>query len=395
MKILCITHDYPPTPGGAAYVTHSLNKNFVEAGQKVIVLTSDLQRLPAEDIIDGVDLLRIPSKKKELGAFKIWEMFTFIKSAFFRSARIAKSVNPDVIHSHFTIPCGIIAYFLSHKFKKPFLITMHGGDVPGGKSERFYKVYHFFLKPLLIFLWKKADALVAVSEGVRELALKTYQKVNIYVIPNGIDSEFYKSDSHNERSPNKDIIKIIFVGKLIHIKGLQYFLPALKEVINKTDKKLVFRIVGKGVYQKNLETQARELGIEQFVEFCGFKNPEEIKELLLGSDIFALPSISEGMPIALLEAMACGLPVVASDIRGIRQIIKNGENGYLAPVGDEEKIKEALLNLINSPEQRLAMRAKNLAVTKNYDWQNIASRYLQIFEKIISKQDSKKDLFIK
>ena len=146
-------------------------------------------------------------------------------------------------------------------------------------------------------------------------------------------------------------------------------------------------IIGDGSERKNLEKLTDELGLQEKVKFLGEISNEKIPEYLLAADCFVLPSIKEGFGIAVLEAMAVGVPVIASRVGGILDIIEDGRNGLLVEPVDSEAIAQAILKIYEQPEISSYLTNSAAAELVRYDWQNIAAKVLKIYENCISRRD--------
>lgn len=272
----------------------------------------------------------------------------------------------DIVHAHWLIPQGIVQSF----FKKPYIVTGHGGDVTSLNKG--------ILKKLKVRCLLKAKQVTVVSEHLKEKVQELVPEVEPSVISMGVDTTKFGKQYYVPNYFNQGEKKVIlFVGRLAEKKGVTYLIEAMKQI----DALLI--IVGDGPLRQDLEKQAEKLEIEK-VRFLGGKTHEELKTIYASADIFVAPSVTakdgdqEGLPTTIMEAMASGLPVVASDSGGISQLIRDGENGLLC----KEKSVEELGNTINSLlEQeklyRTIVESEQKAIIK-YDYRNIACRYKNV-----------------
>lgn len=240
MKILAISHEFPPIGGGGANACYFLTKGFVEKGHEVTLVTANYQGMPESEIVNGVRVIRVNSKRahKEHCSFK--EMLSYLLKAYPVANKLQKRENFDVCLVFFGIPSGPIGYMLKKKYKLPYVIRFGGGDVPGFQ-ERFTKVYKI-IAPAIKLIWKKADALIANSQGLKDMALDFYNKKPFDVIPNGVDTEVFYPSVKEE----SDEFKILFVSRLIERKGLQFIIPQLKKIQDSTEKSVKLIVVGDG-----------------------------------------------------------------------------------------------------------------------------------------------------
>ncbi len=370
MKILAISHEFPPIGGGGANACYFLTKGFVERGHEVTLVTVNYQGMPEEETINGAQILRVNAKRshKEHCSFK--EMLSYLMKAYPVAKKLQKKNNYDICLIFFGIPSGPIGYMLKKKYKLPYVIRFGGGDVPGFQ-ERFTKVYKL-IAPAIKLIWKNADARIANSEGLKDMALKFYDRKPFEIIPNGVDTEVF----YPEKRESDGEFRILFVSRLIERKGLQYIIPQLKQIQNNTEKKVKLIVVGDGPYRENLEKIAEEHGVTDMICFEGQKNKSEIVPYYQNADIFILPSAKEGMPNVVLEAMACGLPVVMTPCEGSKELV--ADNGYILAVED---MAMKITELANSPEEccRLGERSRS-RVEEEFSWERVVKAYMEVMK---------------
>lgn len=375
MKILAISHEFPPIGGGGANACYFLTKGFVERGHEVTLITANYQGMPEKEVMNGVQIMRVNSlrKHKEHCSFK--EMLSYLFKAYPVAKKMQKENRYDICLIFFGIPSGPIGYMLKKKYKLPYVIRFGGGDVPGFQ-ERFTKVYKL-IAPAIKMIWKKADARIANSQGLKDMALKFYDKKSFDIIPNGVDTEvFYpieKADS--------DEFKILFVSRLIERKGLQFIIPQLQKIQDSTEKKVKLVVVGDGPYREQLETITREYKVADMVEFVGQKNKKEIVPFYQNADLFILPSAKEGMPNVVLEAMACGLPIIMTPCEGSKELVQ--DNGYILLTSEMgEKIRQLLRN--KEMLQKLGHNSRRI-VEEQFCWGHVVENYLTLMSKYNKK----------
>lgn len=343
--------------------------------------------LPDREFMGGVEVRRVFALRQRRESSTFLEMFTFLVSGTFYGLRYAVTFRPDVVHVFFGIPCGPIGWMIKRVRHIPYVISLRGADVPSEEVQRFRRLYPW-LKPLIRFLWKDADALVAVSNGLRNVALQT-QPVAIEVIANAVDlAEFTPLLSWEREKARRgdDRVILLFVGRLIKFKNVQTLLEAVAIVKDLTDASFVLRIIGDGVDRPNLEEQAGELGLGSYVEFHGWVDRSNILPYYQTADVFTTASIWEGMPNTVLEAMACGLPIIASDVQGCDELVHQGKNGYLVPLQDAPKMAEAILLLLEDEPERSRMgRESRKIVSQTFAWDRIAKAYARIYAAIIER----------
>lgn len=387
MKILIINYEFPPLGGGAGNASYFIARELARSGHDVQVLTSRFKGLPAEEQKDGFTIIRIPVLRKKLDACTIFEMLTFLFSALIQTHSIQKDFLPDMTLAFFTIPCAPVAYYMKWRWAVPYCTLLRGGDVPGFRGiGRAAAIVHTLIKPLTRFLWKHSRAVIANSHGLAELARKSWNG-KVAVIPNGVDTDFFKPADVKK---NRDYVRLLFAGRLSEQKGLRPFLTTLKDLHTKHEWRLT--IIGDGPLRDELQKLVN--GSETLaprIEFKGWLNKEKLLLEYQQSDIFVLPSLDEGMPNVILEAMACGLPIIATRIAGNEELVKHGENGFLYAIKDTATLSYDLLQLIENREITKQFGTKSVAMTQKCNWEKntkVISSYLIIRSSSVDKEQS-------
>ena len=226
------------------------------------------------------------------------------------------------------------------------MIRFGGGDIPGFQ-DRFTKVYKL-IAPFIKIIWKKADALVANSSGLKSLAEKFYSKKEILVIPNGANARaFSEDDSVNlKKYDDGKTIRLLFVSRLIERKGLQDFLPQLNSLskrLGEIGKEVSLDIVGDGPYRVILDKIVNDCNLTNMICFHGQKNKGELPAFYSNADLFVFPSRKEGMPNVVLEAMSYGLPIIMTPCQGSDELIDG--NGFAVPV---EQFSERIYEIVDT-----------------------------------------------
>ncbi|MFH1478535.1 MAG: glycosyltransferase family 4 protein [Candidatus Omnitrophota bacterium] len=374
-KITIINHEFPPVGGGASMAT----KNFAEAlsseGYNVEVVTSRSKDMKSEENLDGYKVKRAIGTRKYLYAGRLLEVAIFMLHGmwYFLRSLGEKHERPDLVLAFFTLPAGFLALFVKKLYKIPYYVFLRGIDVPGFYGGRF-SFLNKLLSPLIRYVWANADKVVANSQSFKDLALKTYDKKEIHVIPNVIDLESFSpavagTDDHEP--------KLVFIGRLNKQKGLTFLLEALS-LLNKWSIGLHFslKLIGDGPERWSLAQQAKDLDIKRKVSFLGWMDRKSLPLYYKEADIFITPSLDESFNITILEAMACGLPIIATDLPAHRELIKNDVNGILVPPGDAASLAKAIRLLVDHADLRHKFGANNRQKAGDYDSKKL-HEYLQ------------------
>lgn len=371
MNILVVSHEFPPIGGGGANACLFLTRGYVQAGHKVTLVTVWYEGLKERENLDGVEIIRVRSKRAHKEHCSFQEMFSYIMKALPVAGRLERERKYDVCHVFFGIPSGVIGYWLKRRYRLPYIIRFGGGDIPGFQ-ERFKLVYKA-IAPFVRMIWRNADALVANSEGLRQFALEFYDKREIKVIYNGVDTEKFYPDAAKR---NRERINLLFVSRLIERKGLQYVIPKLKEIQKAANKPIRLTVVGDGPYRKALEDLAVQHDVADMVSFEGQKDKEELLPYYQGGDIFVFPSKREGMPNAVLEAMACGLPIVMAPCEGSEELIQG--NGIVVSA---DEMGEALSMVLGKGHLGLWGKESRKRAEDIFSWDSAIRSYLKLLEK--------------
>lgn len=375
MKILIISHEYPPIGGGGANACMHLSEEFAKKGHAVTIISACYTGLDKIEDCRGVHIIRVQSKRRHKEQCSFTEMSDYLCKAWPVAEQLEKEEHFDVCLIFFGIPSGPIGYMLKKRYKLPYVIRFGGGDIPGFQ-DRFAIIYKV-IGPFLKIIWNNADALVANSAGLKNLAQEFHHKRQIDIIHNGVDTDkFYPSDSRVYISETGEI-RILFVSRLIERKGLQFVIPKLKYIQEKSKKKLHLIIVGNGPYRENLEKIVAENKCGTIISFEGQKEKSELLPYYQNADVFILPSKKEGMPNVVLEAMACGLPIVMTPCEGSKELVT--DNGIISPI---DEFADNLAKLCMDEEMRKNMGENSLRrVKEHFRWESIAQRYIQVLER--------------
>lgn len=312
----------------------------------------------------GAIVPRIKEKKVRI----LLVPFLFI-SLYFKLWRILPEY--DIIHAHWLIPQGIVQSF----FKKPYIVTGHGGDVTSLNKG--------IIKKLKVRCLKKASHVTVVSNYLKERVeeLANYEIEEPSVISMGVDTSRFGKQYRVENYFNQGDKKVVlFVGRLAEKKGVTYLIEAMKAV----DAVLI--IVGNGPLHDKLVEQAKDLGNK--VQFGGSKTHDELKTIYASADIFVAPSITakdgdqEGIPTTIMEAMASGLPVIATNTGGISDIVNDGINGFLVPEKDSLAIREKIEEIMNNDELSCKLADHAIKDSQNFDYQVKAEQYKSLYRTI-------------
>ena len=300
---------------------------------------------------------------------------------------LLKKIRFSLVHVHTPVAAFITRLACQRTNTHPVLYTAHGFHFYKGAPLKNWLLYYNMEK--LAAHW--TDGLITINEEDYKAAQKFKLRKNgkVFFVPGvGVDvasleqriPSINRSEKRKELELSVDTAVIITVGELNANKNHIQVLEALSK-LNKTN--FHYLIVGNGESEQKLKKAVNELMLQDKVSFLGFRR--DVPELLTASDVFILTSRREGLPRAVMEAMAVGLPIIATDVRGNRDLVKSGENGYLVHLNDIEQTAMAIEQLTNSEDLRRSMGEKSKELVKQYDLKNIIPQMEEIYDLFLSR----------
>ena len=308
----------------------------------------------------------------------------FIMVEFLYLLYILRKKRIDLIHAHWSLPQGFLGILAGHLLKVPCITTLHGSDVFGLRRPIFRLPNKFAIR--------HADICTANSRATAKKALQIAACRNLMIIPMGVDlNHFQKTTEVGDlrKKLRLDGQVILSVGRLIDLKGTDYLIKALPKVLLRFPQTKAL-IIGSGPQKSYLLNLAKELHIKDSVVFIGQIPHSQMAKYYSLADVFVLPSITnkmgetEGFGVVLLEAMACGLPVIGSDTGGIPDIIKDGETGLLFRQKDSPDLANQIIKLLTDGDlgKKMVANARNLIETQ-FSWEIVAERFMEVYHGVI------------
>ena len=282
-----------------------------------------------------------------------------------------KKIDFDMIHSHFIFPAGYVGMKLKERYQVSLIITAHGGDVYKApfKNDKWLQLSKSTLE--------LADKVITTSERnfniiTEELGIN---EDKVHIIGNGFDNKkFYKMDQYRIREklslpPNKKIL--LSIGNLVEIKGHKYLIEAINKVF-KIRQDVLCIIIGRGIEKDNLQYQIDSLRLNDTIKIINGVNHDDVPYWMNACDLFLLPSLDEGFPTVIPEALACGKPVIASRVGGIPEIICNNDVGLLV---ETDELADAIILGLNKEWSS----SNIIAHVNDYSWDNIAQKIMDVY----------------
>lgn len=379
MHVLRIYRRFPPLIGGIENHVYYLSRENLKRHELTLILPRMRYRsikgkgkLRVESI--PIKPLNAPQSYKKPSFFFHTIHFTLYWILSLISAiNVTRKQKIDIIHLHGVWAEAILGFFLQNILRIPVVLTIHG-SIRGGFSY------------LLPFPYKKIDLIIVVSSDIKmELRSLSIPSNKIVTISSGIATDIFNTILEN---PNNQVL--LFVGRMRPMKGLEQLLLAIPH-LRKQHKGIVLYVVGEGPSLSKCKKLSSKLELDNTVKFLGRKDHTQMGKIYKSANIFVMPSIYtnhevEGTPTALLEAMYAGLPVVAFGVGGIREVVKNGVNGYIVKEKDISSLVRAISRILKSKKLMQKMGKESSRIAKEFTWPIIAKKIEKNFINLISKE---------
>lgn len=378
LKVLMVNYEFPPIGGGGGTTTRFLAKYISRLGVDVHVITAKPIEQDIYNHPDGFYIHYAGPVKNKLSGTHIPELVRFALTLIYYSKTIIKKIKPDLIHCFFTLPSGGFGLFCKKVYNLPYITSALGADVPGFNiGDWRLDVYHCLTKFLSRSIWSNSSHIVANSSSLKDTGKKFFPEENIDIITNGVDTElFYPGKKTNQQEE----VQLLFVSRLMLQKGVDTLIKTCKILKDRGINNFKLTIVGEGHLKNLMFSLIEQYGLKEKINFLGWKDLEELPDVFRSADIFILPSVMEGMSSVTLQAMATGLPIVASRVLGFEEILEENINGLTAEYNNAEEFADQIERLIKSPELRQKMSQNSLAKSKRFAWENIARQYLKLYD---------------
>ncbi|MFO7965717.1 MAG: glycosyltransferase [Desulfobacterales bacterium] len=399
LRICIVTSSFPRHPTDASGIfVYNLAKWLAKKGLALNVIAPHDNGSRFKETLDGITIHRFPyffpfqlqKLSYRSGIMKNIRQQpataslipVFLLSETLCTLFIAKRIRPDILHAHWTIPQGISGVICKKLLKIPLVTTVHGSDIFSFSRSK--------LNSLNTWILKHSTA-CTVNSSATAAAVHKMAGIDPTIIPMGVDTDFFrpKKKKKTEKELNGRWERtILFVGRLIDWKGVDNLVRAMPLVLAKFPASRLI-VVGEGLERQRLENLSRELGVAGSIDFTGGLSQNEIVDYYRMADVFVLPSIinekgeTEGLGVVLLEALACGVPVVGTKVGGIVDIIAHEKTGLLVPQKSPEKLAGSIVRLFEEDALRQAT-AKNGRefIEARFSWNVISDAFIKTYNSI-------------
>lgn len=374
MQIVRIRHMFfPDAPFDYFY---ELSARQAKKGHEVNVITWNRNACcPLEVVAPGFSVHRLSGL--DFSIFRTYQNYPFLPGLGAKISLLA----PNLVHieSHLFLP-SIQAINEAKKKGLPCVLTIHGVFADRGFAANI--VQKAFLYTFGSKLFRTVNKVICLTRSdASEISRFGCPFEKIRLIPNAIDTERFKPGTEIEEK------QIVWVGRFVPEKGLKYLIEAARIVISEVQDAR-FLLVGYGPLKGKIKKMVKNFGLPQAsVQFVGPLEREQIVEILKKASIYALPSLKEGLPLSLLEAMACEKPVICSNIPGINEVVSNGQNGILVPSKNPKALADAILLLLSDKKfgSKLGKKARKTMI-KKYSWKIVIEKMEKVYNEAIREQ---------
>jgi len=375
LRILIFQHTYFPFVGGAEIAVREITDRLGADFEFDLITAKMDKKLSDFEKIGNINVYRV-------GKGWIVDKYLYPFIAYRKAIKLNKERKYGIIHGIMATWGGISAMLFKLKNKNvKYLLTMQSGD-----SDFFMFIRTWFWHPIYKMVYTKADYIQTISNWLAGRARKYGYNGEIKVVPNGVDLDKFRMQNaecrilKSEFGIKDDEKVVITVSRLVKKNGVNYLIEAMAKV-----NKCKLLILGIGKDEKKLKKLVKKLNIEDRVFFLGHIKHNELTKYLWVSDIFCRPSLTEGFGNVFVEAMAAGLPVIASPVGGIVDFVEDGKTGLFCKVKNPKSIANVINKLLKDKELYNRIVENGLEMVKEkYDWDYISVEMANIYKELVA-----------
>jgi len=366
-----------PTYGGSGAVATELGLALARRGHEVHFITYD-SPFRLRGYAERVYFHQVETR---MGRYPLFDHYPYTLALASKQHEVALREELEVLHVHYAIPHATTAYLAREMLRGTrslrVITTLHGTDITlVGQESSFYGITRFSIE--------QSDAVTSVSAFLRDETYRAFSCVgcDVRVIPNFVNLEEYHpvAGPRTEALAPADHKLITHVSNFREVKRVKDVVRVFARISRAMPATLL--MVGDGPDRPDAEREAEELGVTSAVRFLG--RLDSVETLLQATDLFLLPSQTESFGLAALEAMACGAPVVASRAGGLPEVVDDGMNGILEPVGSVEAMGRRAIELLRDPKRHQAMRDAAVAKAQEFSADRIVPQYEALYEEVVA-----------
>lgn len=390
MNIVIIATSCYRKTGGVAHATWQLAQEFVLHGHTVHIVTlmdsRDKYEVPPSEIsihriyVKGFSIYEYKAEDIKTSSLKRLSLVPKALKYLFSVVRVVRDINPDIVHTN-GVSDANAALLIKIISRIPYTITVHND--PKNKNTNLMGIK--FTSKISRKYWRYlpqirySNKVISLTSVAKEAVSEIYGRESV-IIPNGVNSNIFHPN-FCARSNSDITLNLISVGLLNNAKDFNSLIKSMVPIIQVIPHAHL-TIIGGGPLYNEFITLIETLGLKDYVTLSGYLPHHLIVEYLQKSHIYILSSVTEGFPLVLLEAMACGLPIVSTPVSSAPEIVNEWNNGYIVPFKSPSDIASAVIKIVQNNEIDFLSR-RSLLASKEFNWPSISEKYLEVFEDII------------
>ena len=398
MRVCVLATSFPRWPGDVSglFIFEPL-KRLAARGIEIEVVVPHTRGARSYEVLEGIRVHRF-----RFAPVASWQRLAYENSLtyalrysvigrlqlpFFMLAFILKTAlvarRCDLIHAHWVLS-GLVALCSQQAVRRPYVLSLRGSDANVGLNSKG------LVKWVLGLVGRRSDALISVSQVIDAAVRRERYTDDPLLLENGVDMDVYRpldGQGHREHLGLPDGARVIVsVGNLVAMKGYDILISALPEIAESNPNAFLV-LIGDGQERERLMAQAASQGLEDRVRFTGYLPPNEVPAWLNVADVFVLPTLSEGRPNVVLEAMACGRPVVATRVGGIPEIVEDGRTGFLVEPRQPRQLAERISILLGDRDlgQKMGRAGRQTLIDRGLTWDHHVDRLVEIYEDVLRR----------
>lgn len=371
MKIAFFTETYKPTVNGVTQTISNLKTGLEKLGHEVFVFAPKHRRYKEKE----KNVIRVPSLPNPV----VKNYPLAIPHLIF--IEVIKALHLDVVHTHHPFLMGDFAERVARELNAPLVFTAHTQ----------YQTYAKFYTPFGLDLTEKfvltrvkdfanrCDVVIAPSKTAEESLIRWGVRSKVRIVPNCLDLRIFEPGS--KKSPRNK--RLVYVGRLAKEKNLKFLIEAFGKILKHAPNTRL-TIIGSGIYEAALRRRITSLKLSKRVDLLGEVENRKLPDFYRTSDIFVTASKSEVMPVSLIEAQACGLPIVAVTAQGTNDIVRHGKTGFLVPE-DQESFSQACQKILKDRELRQTLSQNAAAEAEKYSIETATQKLLEVYNEVLNR----------
>jgi glycogen(starch) synthase len=387
-----LSWEFPPrTVGGIAPHLYNLSRELVKLGVDTYIVTCDFPGAPEHELVNGAQVVRVDSYKTPSPDFATWDLLMNVnmqKETATLISGLGRQV--DIIHAHDWLVANA-ALGLKHIFRTPLVATIHSTEI--GRRNGLHTDYERMIHQTENWLSHESWRIICCSQYMSDQVRWAYglPQDRVTVIPNGVDASVYEKEFDRADFRRKFALPeekiVLFVGRLVHEKGVQTLVSAIPKILSKVNAKIV--IVGDGGMKEPLMRQVANMHLAHKTTFTGFLDDETLRKLYQVADVCVVPSLYEPFGITALEAMAAKTPLVVSNTGGLSEIVEHDRTGTKVFAGNADSVAWGITRVLLDPGYanwiKLNAYQKALEI---FDWTKIAKETKKFYEQVLIEYES-------